>query len=318
LFTSLPDSPQGVGDIVGLACRLVRGNIKLIFHFLLVPTIFATVAGVAFQWVITYGINNVTETKNVAAAFSLAAVWIVGLAVFAIAWWILGLRLLALTRLALGFSETLEDAKQNLMRKKWSVLGVYFLCLMLLSAGVVAFVLIAVAGVVIGGTTPSLVSALGFVISFFGIVVVSSIYLLVSHIALCIMACEDTGVVNVIGRSIELTFRHFWRAIAFGSVFALTFTVISYPMSLPVAILTLVDWLQHGMQSGVPASDYKPPLYILVIAQTWESVMGMYLRPLVVLAFGLFYYDMRLRSEGLDISRRLALQYTEPALGAER
>jgi hypothetical protein len=320
LFTSLPDSPQGVGDIVGVACRLVRGNIKLIFNFLLVPTIFTTIAGIAFQWLFTYGVANVAQTRNIGAAFGLAGIWLVGTIFLALAWWILGLRLLALCRLALGFSDNLEDAAQNLYRKKWAVVGTYLLCVVLFLAAMVAFGIVAGFGVMVAGTGPSMVTVLGFVVFGFGAIASTAIYLLTSHVALCILACEETAVVTVIGRALSLVFRHFWRTMAFGLVFMVTITVISYPMSLPVAVVTCVDALQHGLaavKEGSP-DGYKPPLWILAGAQTWESVMGMYLRPFAVFAFGLFYYDLRLRSEGLDIRRRLELALPVEAMDLER
>lgn len=311
MFTSLPDAPQGVGDVVGLACRFVRGNFRLIWNFLLVPTVFATIAGVMFQWVLTYGVSNFAQTKDVGTAFGLAGIWFVGILVFFIAWWILGLRLLALTRLALHFAPNIEEAAKYMYRRKWSVLGVYFLTLILMMAVVVAWTMVVGAGVMLSSAS-SVAAALAISVGVFGLVVSMGVYVLTSHLALCILACEDEPVTAVIGRALSLIFRHFWRAIAFGIIFAVTFTVISYPLSLPIAVLTFFDAIQHGLGSSADAGGYKPPLYILVIAQTWESLTGMYLRPLVVFGFGLFYYDLRLRSEGLDIRRKLESLLPKP------
>lgn len=311
MFTSLPESPQGVGDIVGLGCRLVRANIKLIWNFLLVPTVFATVAGIVFQWVITYGVSNWSQSKDVSMAFMLGGLWLVGLIVFAIAWWILGLRLLALVRASLRFSPTLEDAKHALYKKKWAVLGVYFLTFLLLLGGILVCGLIIALGGFLTGYGASIPAALAFTLGFFAFLAVIGLYLLVAHMALVMLACEEDSVIVVMGRSMGLVFKHFWRTAAFGLLFSLTFTVISYPMSLPVAVITFSDAIQHGLAQG--GEGYKPPLYVLVLAQTWESLMGMYLRPLVMIAFGLFYYDLRLRSEGLDIKRKLETMLPEAA-----
>lgn len=309
MFTSLPDSPQGVGDIVGIACRLVRNNIKLIFNFLLVPTIFTTLAGIAFQWILSYGVASIAETRSVASAFGLAGLGLFATVILALAWWILALRLLALVRLSLGFSSDLEDAKRNLGVKKWAVIGVYILCLLLMVAAMFAF---GVAAFIIGAAAQRLtmiLAPLAVTVVVFGMVIATSIYLLVSHVALSALACEEESAINVLGRSFGLVYRHFWRSFAFGLVFLITFTVISYPMSLPIAAISFADALTHGLSGANSAGidGYKPPLWILVVAQTWESIMGMYLRPLLFFAFGLFYYDLRMRSEGLDIRRRLDL-----------
>lgn len=312
MFTSLPDSPQGVGDIVGIACRLVRNNIKLIFNFLLVPTIFTTLAGIAFQWLLSYGVAGIAETRSVAGAFGLAGLGLFATVILAFAWWILALRLLALVRLSLGFSPDLEEAKQNLGGKKWAVIGVYLLCLLLVVAAMSAFGVAAFALGLLGAVAQRLsmvLAPLAVTIILFGMVIVTSIYLLVSHVALSVLACEEESAMNVIGRSFSLVYRHFWRSFAFGLVFLITFTVISYPMSLPIAVISFTDALTHGLSGANSAGldGYKPPLWILVLAATWESIMGMYLRPLLFFAFGLFYYDLRMRSEGLDIRRRLDL-----------
>jgi len=317
VFTSLPESPQGVGDLVGLACRLVRANIKLIWNFLLIPTVFATGAGILFQWVFTYGAANVASTKDIGTAFGLAGIWLVGFSVFMVAWWILALRLLALVRVILKFSPTLDEATAYMYRRKWAVLGIYFASFALLLGGIFASVAVMASGMLLSGQGPSLATALSVTLGGVLMTGIIVLYLLVSHMALCMLACEDEPVMAIIGRSANMVLRHFWRSVAFGLVFAVTFTVVSYPMSLPVAVLTFSDAMQHGLGGGGPegpfSGGYKPPLYILVLAQTWESVMGMYLRPFVVFAFGLFYFDLRLRSEGLDIRRKLQSMLSEVA-----
>lgn len=276
---------------------------KLIWSFLLVPTIFATVAGVVFQAVMTYGMGAWTQYKNVGVMVGMVALFIVGLVVFALAWWVLGLRLLALIRLALNFSPTLEHAKEYMWRRKWGVMGVYFSCLAIFTSAIVAWAVVIGFGVMLGGTR-SAASALAAIVGFFGMMISLALYLIVGHLALVLIACEDESVPVIVGKALSIMFNHFWRACAFGIIFGLTFSIISYPLALPVAAITFFDAMQHGLTSG-GAGKYEPPLYILVLAQSWESLIGMYLRPLVALAFGLFYYDLRLRSEGLDLKRKL-------------
>jgi hypothetical protein len=219
------------------------------------------------------------------------------------------------------FAPTLEDATTYMYRRKWAVMGVYVDCVLFMFLGIFAAIMVMIIGIAVFGQTPSIGTALSVTTGSVLLVAVITIYLLVSHLALCLLACEDVSVFAVIGRSIKLVIRHFWRSTAFGMIFAVTFTVVSYPMSLPVAVLTFADAMQHGLGAGGAegafSGGYKPPLYILVLAQTWESIMGMYLRPFVVFAFGLFYYDLRLRSEGLDIQRKLQLMLPEIALNTE-
>ena len=318
MYTSLPESPQGVGDIIGLAFRIVRRNIGTIFRFILVPSLFTVLAGIVFQWVFTYGTAAISESKNFAAALGLAGACFVAMILGAIAWWVLGLRLLALTRVVLGFSPSLEEASQYMSRRKFGLVGLYLLYLVLFSAAMVCWFVITFLGIFVGsvggaGTgidaLKAVVVALFSVFGISGMVMTAAFYIFASTLSYCILACENLPVSSVIGRSLQFSGKYFWRALAFALVFSIAFSIISYPLSLPVAVIAFIDALQHGLASageGVGAA-YKPPLYILVLTQAWEAAMGFILRPLVFFAFGLFYYDLRLRNEGLDLQRKLEL-----------
>jgi hypothetical protein len=317
LYTSLPESPQGIGDLTGLAYRLVRRNIATIFRFILVPSIFTVAGGVLLQWIFTYGTSDVAATKSVQSALLLGLVLIAALILTSIAWWILGIRLLALTRTVLGFAASLEEAQAYMSRRKWGLAGLYGLGLVIFGGAMFLwFIVIMVgvfAGTVVGATSGgelvrALIIGLATMLRVTGLVATVTIYLVISQLAFSVFACEDSPVTTVIGRSLQLAAKHFMRVMVFGMLFAVMFSVISYPLSLPVAAVAFVDALQHGLSSvsegGV--GQYKPPLYVLVLTQTWEAAMGIILRPLSVFAFGLLYYDLRLRTEGLDIKRKLA------------
>lgn len=313
MYSSLPDSPQGIGDLIGLAFRITRRNISTIFRFILVPSIFTLAAGVMFQWVFTYGTAAVSESRNFSSALSLVGLFLLAFTVFSLSWWVLGMRLLALTRVVLGFAPTLEEASKYMMRRRWALAGIYMLgvaaviaiCVMLIVAG--AFVIGFASAFPVGGETMKLViTAVALVVIGFGLIFVACFYMLAAHVAYSVLACEDQPVGAVLGRSLALTFQYFWRGCAFGLLFMVTFSIISYPLSLPVAVVTFFDALRNGLSStGGIGAAYKPPLYLLVLTQVWEAGMGVLLRPLLVFAFGLFYYDLRMRRDGIDIKRQL-------------
>lgn len=312
MFANLPDSPQGIGDIVGLAARHVRANFKEIFRFLIVPTVFATASATAAQWAFSSGLSNVVQGKAPVTSDvgSLVALWLGGTVVLSLSFWVLSLRLFALVRLLLGFSPTLKDAEDNLFRKKFRFLAVCFLCLIMAIGlfsifGFAAFLITTFTGR--GASAMSVIAVLVFLI---GAALVSVVYSLTLNIGLCILACEEDSAVNIVGRSLSLTFRHFWRAVAFGLIFAVTFTLISYPMTLPAVLVAAGDGFMHGLavsKGKVASGSYQPPLWSLVFAETWTSLAWLYLRPFACFAFGLFYFDLRLRTEGLDIGRKLEL-----------
>jgi hypothetical protein len=316
LYTSLPDSPQGIGDLIGLAFRMVRRNIGEIFRFILVPSIFTLAAGVVFQWAFTYGTAGVAETKSVSGAVSLLLAVLVGTLVFSVSWWILGMRLLALTRVVLGFASSLDEAWKYMLKRMWSLAGLYWLSVALVFGATFCWMMVMFMGIFVGSAMGEvgkmLLSALAVVVGVLGIAGTFSFYLLAANIAFCVLACEDIPVGTVVNRSIQLTSKHIWRALAFGSVFMVTYAIISYPLSLPVMVVAFIDALTNGLANAGAgmAGAYKPPLYLLVITQVWEAGMGIILRPLMAFAFGLLYYDMRLRNEGIDIERKLRASET--------
>jgi hypothetical protein len=101
----------------------------------------------------------------------------------------------------------------------------------------------------------------------------------------------------------------FGRSFAFGLLLFIAITAISYPLTLPVVVLSLVDMFQQGLSSETIVESYRMPFYLMVVGQVWESLVNMLLWPVIFMAYGLFYYDLRLRQEGLDLTMRLdALQ----------
>jgi hypothetical protein len=312
VFASLPESPQGIGDIVGLAARNVRANFKQIFRYLIGPTIFATIAATGSQWAFSSGLSNVVQSKSPASeAVGLAGVWFVSLIILLGAWWILGVRLYALVRFSLGFSPTLEAANDDLWRKKFRIIGVHVLCMLLAAAVIVAFAIVSVGAAFaagFSGANSEYGAAVSMLIVGIGVAFIGVSYPLTMNIAMCILACEEEGAVNIVARALGFVFRRLWRALAFGVIFATTWILVSYPLTLPAVLIVLGEGFVHGMavsQGKEASGSYTPPLWTLVFSEVWTNLAWLYLRPFTAFAFGFFYYDLRMRSEGLDISRKM-------------
>jgi hypothetical protein len=65
-------------------------------------------------------------------------------------------------------------------------------------------------------------------------------------------------------------------------------------------------------KSGTPT----PNLPSQIFATVWRSAANLLLSPMAFFGFGLFYLDLRMRSDGFDITRRLELMEKQPALNA--
>lgn len=302
--STVPEQPLGILDLTGVAFRYWRQNIGQILRYLLVPSIIVGIAGVAFQWVASYGTTMVTQSKSIAAGLGLVGGFILVFIVWTLSWWWLGLRLFSIVRLALGFSANLEDAQKYMYRRKWAVAGLSSLLVGMVMVMTIISTVFMVIGMVVPG--PARVIAMGVTVSIgMLLLVVSGIaYGTLGHLALCVLACEDKSATTVLGKTLKMYGKHFWRCVGFGLSFFLVFCVVNCPFNLPIAVVTLTDYLQHGVFTGA-AAQYNPSLGLMILTQAWESAVGMLVRPLTALAWGYCYYDLRMRSEGLDLKRKL-------------
>jgi hypothetical protein len=307
LFDRPPETPLANGDLIGLAFRACRRNIPLVFKVLFVPTIFLTIGALGAQWVFSYGISSVAATKDIVAAMTMFLIASVSSVVLAVAGWIIAIRQLALVRLLLGFSANWKDAYGFVWRRKWAVIGIGLLASMFLAVAIAGGVIVMVISALIGTQGLRVIPmSIGMIIGGVAITFSVILYWLVNFVALCMLACEDEPIMSTLGRSLQLMVRYFWRALGFSLVLLLAFTIIGSPLSLPMVIATGIDMFRSGVMSGQISETYKAPIYLMVFNQVWDSLMSLVLRPVAFFAFGLLYYDLRLRSEGLDIKRRLA------------
>jgi hypothetical protein len=66
--------------------------------------------------------------------------------------------------------------------------------------------------------------------------------------------------------------------------------------------------MKAGVYTGKKhAGEIQMPLYVQIIGGSWNSIIYMYLMPVFFLASGYYYYSLRMRLEGLDISNGIEL-----------
>lgn len=305
-----PENPQSVGDIIGRAVRVFRNNIPLIFKSLITPSIFLMAGSFAIQYTLSYGVVDVAKTSNWVYGIVLAVIFFVGWVTATIGSWVVSLRQLALVRLFLGFSPDWKSADQNLWGKKWTLVGLYMFTVMIFSCIFgLWFIQLGFVGVFVGllkdhPTALGLVSVIGFAVWLLGVCFTGGLGFMVVMVGFSCMACEDVPFFTIMGRAFRLTFSNFWRSLGFGFVLTCVMTSLYYPLALPVVALSLADYFRAGV-SAANAETYQVPLYILAVDQVWEALTGILLRPILFLSFGYYYFDVRLRREGLDIARRL-------------
>jgi hypothetical protein len=262
----------------------------------------------AIQYTLSYGLTDVAKSNNWQYGIVLAVICLTGGVVATIASWIVTLRQLALVRLFLGFSSDWRSADAFLWQRKWTLVGLYvftgtiFGCSFGLWFTQLFFVGVFATLLKDNSTALGWVTALGALIWVFGVVLTFSLSFMVIMVGFAAMACEDVPFFTILSRAFRLTFGNFWRSLGFGILLSAVMLALYSPLALPVVALSMFDYFRQGVSSS---DAYQVPLYLLAIDQVWESLTGLLLRPIMFLSFGYYYFDVRLRREGLDISRRL-------------
>lgn len=305
MFETPPDQPQSVGDLLGRAFRVYRPNILLFLKVLIGPTAFLIIGSLGVHWGATYSLDSQAQ-RGFALPF-LPAILTASLSVVLVSKWILTIRQLSFVRIVAGFARDYPSAHLYMIKQRWRVLA---LCLLagLLFLAAMAFWMLELALTALlphFGTPIQPLAVAGVLAGTLGLAASACMVILIMLLVFSVAACEDEPVSVLIGRGISLTINDLGRSLGLGILLLIAMIAISYPLTLPVLCLTLFDMFGRGPYSDTLFEHYRLPFYLLVIKQIWESLVNMLLSPVVFLAYGLFYYDLRLRQEGLDLLRRL-------------
>lgn len=133
---------------------------------------------------------------------------------------------------------------------------------------------------------------------------VLSIYYLLMVAAL---ASEEYKWSTLLSQGFSLIGRDLWRVCGFGILLTVIVSIFSLTLSLPVVALTLFEVFRHGFTTQHMDPTAAMPFYCLVLTQFWQSVINMLLVPITFMSAGLFYRDLKIRQEGLDVIQNLRL-----------
>lgn len=306
IFEPPPQQLQSVGDLIGRSIRLYRKNIKLFFHVLLWPTVFLTAAKVVFHW----GVTNLSVrfdqkdwtmmgVSGVAALLGMLSLIVVGL--------FLQLRQLSFVRLVTGFADNYADANAYIMKRKWKIISLVALSYIAVIVSVVFWsIVVSVCMALFKANTAATYPLLaGIIFGLLGMVVSVTITCIALYLAFAVGACEDLSVGALINRTMAMVFQDFFRAGYFCTLLVIALMVIGYPLSLPLVLVSLFEFMRQGMTPDFLTDPGKMPFYYTLINQSWESIVSIITWPISFMATGLFYYDMRMRKEGIDLVRQI-------------
>ncbi len=302
----LPDekflSPSTTGDLIGRAIRVYRANIVRWAPLLVWPTICVLVGRVDYQYFF------VTMQKGATASGGYGM--ISGALMVLFGKWLLAQKLLSFVRLSTGFSQTLSEAEAYLKKRRWTMIGLLILGAIMLVAVVILWAL----EIVASGVLIKFLPIPGMLATFFGVVgmSVSTIFIWFAlGLSLSALACETGGAGDLLARGFTMASRHFFRTMFCGFVVYLTVNLLATPLWMPVMAGGMFEYLR----SGPIAASQGLPIHWQIFVAAWETLIDMVTQPILCLAYGFYYYDLRLRNEGVDVLESLeALKLKQNAL----
>ena len=229
-----------------------------------------------------------------------------GICIFTYAQWELMLRGLAILRLTVGdCDDYLEAYKYS--KKRWLAALLIYSLTVLLPLLVLLFWSIVTFGAIYIGRKYQLFPYIT-ILPFALIGVLSTITIawsfLVGSMMLCVLACEDIPVMQVMKRGEELSLSHLWRGGSFVCLLAIVLLLISLAIDMPLIVISVFDMSANGT-GAQQAMAFQLPLYLEVITVVWEGLLNIVVFSIALIADGLYYRDVRLRLDGLDITARL-------------
>lgn len=217
---------------------------------------------------------------------------------------ILTVRHLAFVRVMLGYSSSYQKGLESVRKRAWHIVGVgafYY----------IAFFVWVVLWVCAAGLTITAYDALGPLTFVCGALVCAgaliSLYAVYTSypLVLAVIGCEELPFSSTLSRAHDLAADNKARAVGFLTMIATTYMILSVVLTTPVQGFYLFEYIRQAMETGKFDQETQTPLYLEVINCMYYSITNMLLVPICTISSGLFYRDIRMRSEGADLVEQM-------------
>jgi hypothetical protein len=298
-------SPSTIADLIGYSIRIVRSNARTCVKLLLWPSVVELVGKI----VMLIGVNMLHSVQAKGSSGLLLTVdagllTFVGVMIQFVAEFFLTMRQLALFRVLAGYSNSYNEAYAFVTKRKFFLLAtimatcvlttvvlIFWLSIIgILVALVAKKVLIAVC------VTAALIALVGLLVSTF-LVSQPSVFLCPA------LAIEDRSFQQLVGWCFQICIKTFWRTPGFASLLTVVFLLLWSAISIPEEILRGLDWSRIHYLGGRTWDEQH--LYVEVFASVWSSGASLLLSPFFYFSTGFYYLDVRMRTDGLDITKRI-------------
>lgn len=303
MFDPPPSNPLTVGDIIGRAFRLFRHNVPLLLREQITPCIVIASGHTIVQFAATYGLKSTKDLGILLMGFAGLAV---GMVISVIGFWFLTIRQFAFVRLANGLSTDYREAIVFANGKKFTIVGLFFLSYFF-CIGIAVFWGAEIIFSALLGSKIIAIAIIGVLAGVFGLLVSIGLFSVYYLLMTAALACEEQRWTTLLGRVFNLLKNDVWRAFGFAILLSITISIFSWTLSLPVVALAVFELFRNGFPANHMDPSQAMPFYCLVLSQFWQAIINMLLIPISFMSAGLFYRDLKVRQEGLDVEYNLAV-----------
>ena len=297
-------NPSSVADIVGYSVRLARENARMLIKILLWPSLVELLGKI----VTLMGINALI-TAGPGNMFIVAGGLLtcaIGGSVALAAEFFLTMRQLALLRMFTGFESDFQDAYKFVWKKKFQLLAVvagsyvlFFIAIFTWSVQI---------GLSIAFMTNKNFAIFAFASACWGILFLM-LFMFWSMLPVVLLApalvIENRPFSRLISWTMKMAFKSLVRSTYFLLLLGIALFLLSSVLNIPPSIFSMIELSTNYL--GPHASAKAPNLYGQIFASVWRSVANMVISPIAFFGIGFYYLDLRMRTDGYDISRRLEL-----------
>jgi hypothetical protein len=304
---SLDLRPLSLGELLDRSFALYRRHFRTVVAIMVPPSVLAMIVGVV-QHLMQQFITGADLRADAATVFPVVFAWAVsmvaGMLVYLVAYmFALGATTLAVSELYLGRPAT-ASASYRAMRPRIGSLLLLLLLLLVRFGGVilVAAVVMAVVAGALAVISPVL-SGLGVVIGIVLTIVLMMFLTLRYSLAVPALVLEGVTASTAIARSVSLIQGNVLRC--------LVLMIFAYMIALVTGAIFQGPFQAAAYMAG---PETATAFWLTLAGVFTGSIAGAISGPVMIVAFALLYYDIRIREEGLDL--QLMMAALEPVPGA--
>jgi Membrane domain of glycerophosphoryl diester phosphodiesterase len=299
---SLDLRPLTLGELLDRSFSLYRRHFWLFVGIMALPSLMALGFGLVVALLGPQPVSpeSVAAGEANPAELAVAMLWFAAVAVGMLAVYFityvvaLGATTVAVSELYLGRSVTIRAAYAPL-RGKVGRLALLLILITLRLFGVILLAIVAFAGAGIVGALGSPVLAALFAGA--GFLGAGGLWIwMVLRYAVVVPAAvlEDETATDAIGRSIALTEGSRWRV----------FVLVVFTMIVTYAVLMVFQG-PFTFAALAAGPETATGFWMNLLGTVFGSIGGAFTAPLMIVAFAVLYYDLRVRREGLDVQLML-------------